>query len=92
MPSAFTGPHEPILIHLSNLEFVATFEGPKFALPKPVEDSTFPPLLQKLVKFLEFFSSRLCVERSLEAMNVGRTSIWACRRGSKPKVQVAQEK
>jgi hypothetical protein len=89
--STISGLHEPILVYLSNLELIATFEGPKFALPKAVEDCMFPPLLQKLVKFLELFSSGLCVKCSLDAMNVGTASIWACWWDFKPKVQVSQE-
>jgi hypothetical protein len=52
LPSTPTRPHEPILVYLSDLELIATFEGPKIALPKSVEDCKFPLLLQKLVKLL----------------------------------------
>jgi hypothetical protein len=51
----------------------------------------FPPLLQKLVKFLELFSSRLCVECSLDTVSVDTASIWACWWEIKSKVQVSQE-
>ena len=38
--------HEPILVYLPDLEFVAAFERPKLAFPKPLEYCAFPPLLQ----------------------------------------------
>jgi hypothetical protein len=88
---ALVGQHGPILVYLSNLELVATFEGPKFAFPKHVEGCTLSPLLQKLVVFLEFFPSGLCVKCGLDAMNVGTACIWACWRGIQPKVQVPKE-
>ena len=91
MASALTGLHRPILVYFSNLELVATFEGPKFAFPEHVEDGRFSPLLQKLVKFLEFFSSGLCIKCSLDVVGVDRTSIGACWWDRKPKVQVTQE-
>ncbi len=91
MVNGLVGLHGPILVHLSNLELVATFEGPKFAFPKHVEDCTLSVLLQKLVIFLEFFSSGLCVKCCLDAMNVGTARIWACWRKIQPKVQVAKE-
>jgi hypothetical protein len=91
LPSTLTGLHKPILVYLSDLELIATFEGPKFPLPKAVEDRMFPLLLQKLVKFLEFFSSGLCVKCSLDTVNVGTASIWARWWEFKPKVQVSQE-
>ena len=91
LPTTLTGPHEPILVYLPNLELIATFEGPKFALPKAVKYRMFPPLPQELVKFLEFFSSGLCVKCCLDTINVGAPSIWACRWEIKPKVQISQE-
>lgn len=91
MASALTGLHGPILVYLSNLELVATFECPEFAFPEHVKDSRFSPLLQKLVEFLEFFSSSLCVKCSLDAVGVDRTSIGACWWDRQPKVQVTQE-
>ena len=89
--NALTGRHIPILVYLSNFELVATFEGPKFAFLEHVENSTFSPLLQKLVKFLEFFSSGMCVKCSFDALNVDATGIWACWWDRQPKVQVTQE-
>jgi len=56
-----------------------------------MEDCIFPPLLQKLVEFLELFSSRLCVKCSLNTVNVGTASKRAGWWEIKPKVQVAQE-
>jgi hypothetical protein len=86
-----SGLHGPILVYLSNLELVATFEGPKFAFPERVEDGRFSPLLQKLVEFLEFFSSSLCVKCSLDAVGVDMASVWACWWDRQPKVEVTQE-
>jgi hypothetical protein len=91
LPDTVTGLYEPILVYLSDLELIATFEGPKFAFPEAVEDCMFPSLLQKLVKFFKFFSSGLSVECSLDTVNVGTASIWACWWEIKSKVQVSQE-
>jgi hypothetical protein len=46
MASEFAEFHEPILVNLSDLEFVAAFKRPKFAFPKTLEHCAFPPLLQ----------------------------------------------
>jgi hypothetical protein len=88
-PRKRTGLHKPILVYLSNVVLVGTFEGPKLGLSKAIEDCIFPPLLQKLVEFLEFFSSRLCVKCSLDTVNVGTASKRAGWWEIKPKVQVA---
>jgi hypothetical protein len=56
-----------------------------------MEDGTFPALLQKLVIFLEFLSSGLCVKSSFDTVNVGTAGIRACWRRRKPKVEVAQK-
>jgi hypothetical protein len=90
-PRKLSGLHEPILVYLSNIVLVGTFEGPKFGLPKAMEDCIFPPLLQKLVEFLKFFSSGLCVKCCLDALNVGTASKRAGWWEIKPKVQVAEE-
>jgi hypothetical protein len=57
MNGEYTGPNEPILVYLSDPEFVAAFERPKITFPKALEHCAFPPLLQQLVKLLKFFSS-----------------------------------
>jgi hypothetical protein len=90
-PRKLTGLHEPILVYISNIVLVGTLEGPKFGLLKAMEDRIFPPLLQKLIEFLEFFSSRLCVECSLDTVNVVTASKRAGWWEIKPKVQVSQE-
>ncbi len=62
----FTELHEPILVYLSDLEFVAAFKGPKLSFSKTLEYCAFPPFLQQLIEFLELLSPRLCVERILD--------------------------
>jgi hypothetical protein len=56
-----------------------------------MKDCIFPPLLQKLVKFLEFFSSRLCIKCGLDTVTVGTAGKRAGWWEVKPKIQVAQE-
>jgi hypothetical protein len=78
-------------VNLAKLVFICTFECPEWALAQTDESCPFPPLVQKLVKFLQLFTRCIVFQHCENIVGLGSLHMWTRRGYCYTEVEVAEE-